>query len=275
VEGLPIIRNPGTRQLRALFGEADAVFGNHLSLRLLRPLLLRPRKPHCILLHTHLSNRVPNRWLSGLLLRRGHTYAVSNALAKAHELPEKVIYNGFDASLFHLAEPGPRKFDFLFVGRLVSDKGIDLLMDAMRQLPPCYSCMVVGDGPDRERLEAEAPEQMKFLGRLDSPYIAELMRQSKWLVVPSRWKEPFGLVAIEAIACGARVLAANHGGLPEAVGPCGVLFRPNNAQSLMMSMRKVMERNDMTGFTEQERQTHLGKFSFDRQVDRILQVLHQ
>lgn len=275
IDGLPVIRNPGAKPLRALFDEADAVFGNHLSLRLLRPLLLRPRMPHCILLHTHLSPRFPGRVLSGLLLRRGHTYAVSKALAKAHELPEKVIYNGYDASLFHLGEPGQRKFDFLFVGRLVSDKGIDLLMDAMHQLPPYYSCMVVGDGPEREQLEARAPQQMKFLGRMDSPYIAELMRQSKWLVVPSRWKEPFGLVATEAIACGARVLAANHGGLPEAVGPCGVLFRPNNAQSLMMTMRKVMERDDMTGFTEQERSAHLAQFSFDRQVDRILQVLHQ
>lgn len=275
INGLTVVRNPDAAELKRLYDQADAVFGNHLSLRLLRPLLFRPKMPHCILLHTHLSRGLPHRLLHAVLLRRGRTYAVSEALARAHHLQDRVIYNGYDADLFHSHEASDRSLDFLFVGRLVSDKGIDLLMQALRQLPVRYSCSVVGDGPERNELEAHAPEQMKFLGRQDSKRIAKLMRQSKWLVVPSRWQEPFGLVAIEAIACGARVLAANHGGLPEAVGPCGLLFEPNNVTSLKNAMQAAMECDDQANFTEQERNTHLSQFSYERQVDRILKVLHQ
>lgn len=276
VDGLAIVRNPDATELKRLFDEADAVFGNHLSLRLLRPLLFRPKMPHCILLHTHLPRGLPHRLLYAVLLRRGRTYAVSEALARANGLRngDRVIYNGYDSDLFHLNQASERNLDFLFVGRLVSDKGIDLLMQALRQLPESCSCFVVGDGPEREAMQAQAPKQVKFLGRLESGQIAELMRQSKWLVVPSRWQEPFGLVVVEAIACGARVLAANHGGLPEAVGPCGLLFQPNDVASLKSTMQAAMERDDLENITAQERNIHLSQFSYELQVDRILKVLH-
>ncbi len=275
INNIPIIRQPSKQRITELFREADAVFGNHLSLRLMTPLVITGKKPHCILLHTHLQKSFIHKLLASFVVRRGKTFAVSKYLAKAHNLKENVIYNGYDSALFNNPKPTIRQFDFLFVGRLVSDKGIDLLVDAMQLLPSNYTCMVVGDGPDRGEMEKRAPYNMKFLGRLDSPHIAELMRQSKWVVIPSRWEEPFGLVAIEAIASGAQVLAANHGGLPEAVGPCGLLFRPNDIESLVMNMKKVTERDNLVGFTEQERLTHLAKFSYDRQVDNILQVLNR
>jgi glycosyltransferase involved in cell wall biosynthesis len=67
-----------------------------------------------------------------------------------------------------------------------------------------------------------------------------LLNQHRILAVPSRWEEPFGVVALEGIACGCVVVAADGGGLPEAIGPCGVTFARGDAGALAERFRELL-----------------------------------
>lgn len=271
--GLKVVRNPSINHIIQLHREADAVFGNHLSLRLLFPLLWMRKKKHCILLHTHLSKKFPSHQINRILINRGNTYAVSKELAISHGLSaDKVIYNGYDSSFLAEGNDKVKKYDFLYAGRLVSDKGCDLLIEAMNQLPETRSCIIVGDGPERETLEKLAKPHIQFKGRVEQDEISQLMQQAKWVVVPSRWKEPFGLVAIEAIAAGAAVIASNQGGLPEAVGPCGLLFESNNSVSLQEVMQRTLNEEQLASQCLKARSSHLSQFSYAKQANSILKI---
>jgi len=274
-EAFPIVRNPTPRQLKTLYKDAQSVFGNHLSFSLLRPLLFAFRKPHCVLLQDHLRKSFAQFVFQSKVFKTDRVYAASKHLADFYKLGDRMIRNGYDSSIFRPNLNEPRKFDFLFVGSLTRESGVDLLVDAIHLIPEGCSCVIVGEGPERESIEEIAPSNVQFFGAMEAPYVAELMRQSKWVIFPDRIKPTTSSRAVEAVACGARVIAANHGSLPEAVGPCGVLFKPNQVQSLVMTMRKSLERDDLLGFTEMERENHLNQYSLDLQVDSILQVLNR
>jgi glycosyltransferase involved in cell wall biosynthesis len=150
-------------------------------------------------------------------------------------VPASVIGNPYQDELFHVLAGTARDRDIIFVGRLVSDKGVDVLLDALhslrngRGLRPTVT--IVGDGPEREAISQQIcaydlDDQVVLAGIQQGPALVKLLNQHKILVVPSRWKEPFGVVALEGIACGCVVVGSADGGLSEAIGPCGVTF-PN------------------------------------------------
>ena len=117
--------------------------------------------------------------------------------------------------------------DLFFVGRMVSDKGVDILVDAVhelhqRGLRPTLT--LAGGGPEQPKLQ----DQVKALGLLDSVRFAgqvtdaelnELLNAHRIMVVPTRYGEGFGVAALEGIACGCVVVGSDCGGLPEAIGP--------------------------------------------------------
>jgi glycosyltransferase involved in cell wall biosynthesis len=123
----------------------------------------------------------------------------------------------------------------LFVGRLSSEKGLDVLIGAMQALQ-CAGVRprvrIVGSGP----LEASVREafQDDFLGPRASAEVFDLLHTALFVVAPSTCYETFGLVAVEAFACGTPVIASRHGGLGELVedGVTGLLFDPGDADDL-------------------------------------------
>lgn len=107
----------------------------------------------------------------------------------------------------------------LFVGNLLPVKGADLLPAIARrlqQLRPGTSLSVIGDGPLRASLERKMPPGVVFHGRVEPQRVADAMRRSDVLVVPSR-QEGWGCVITESYACGTPVAATSVGGIPEAV----------------------------------------------------------
>lgn len=125
------------------------------------------------------------------------------------------------AALRRFAEaPGPR---VLYVGKLIAAKGVDLLLAAWPEVlaaHPGARLLVVGFGeqrPELERLAAELapPGTVAFAGRLEHAELAELMPAAGALVFPSTFPEAFGMVAVEAAACGVLPIAAGHSGLRE------------------------------------------------------------
>ncbi|GGM09492.1 MULTISPECIES: glycosyltransferase [Micromonospora] len=111
----------------------------------------------------------------------------------------------------------------VFAGRLSAEKGVDVLIDALAQLPPEVHLDVAGDGPARDALTdlagRRAPGRVRFHGRLDKARLHELIRSAAVAAVPSRWNENQPMAVLEAFACGVPVVTTDLGGLPELVTP--------------------------------------------------------
>ncbi|MEX2409329.1 MAG: glycosyltransferase, partial [Rhodovibrionaceae bacterium] len=125
---------------------------------------------------------------------------------------------------------------------------VDLLIAALTRLAEAGlrpSLLLVGDGPERPALERQMAEagldgQARFAGKLAAPALAEALNDSRILVVPSRYREPFGIIALEGAACGCFVVGADGGGLEEAIGPCGTTFARGSAAALAETLGRLL-----------------------------------
>lgn len=125
----------------------------------------------------------------------------------------------------------------VFVGRLSEEKGVDVLLRAMKEVKH-LTCAIIGDGPEREKLQALAKElhidNVEFLGALHDEDLDREIARAKAVVIPSQSYETFGLTALEAYAWGKPVIASRIGALPEVVreGETGLLFDPKEPKEL-------------------------------------------
>ena len=153
-----------------------------------------------------------------------------------------VIYNGLDSpDIPNEALPleGPR---LVCAGRLVFDKGFDMALAAMASLVerfPTLQMTIVGDGPVRVQLQQQAIElglgkAVTFVGWVDPRQIYTFMKSATIVIMPSRWEEAFGLVALEAALMARPVVATRVGGLPEVVvdGETGLLVQKDDSGAL-------------------------------------------
>ena len=86
----------------------------------------------------------------------------------------------------------------------------------------------------------ELDRQVSFLGVRVGAELVQILNGHQIIVIPSRWTEPFGLVALEGIACGLVAVGSSNGGLPDAIGPCGEIFHTGDAQSLTDCLEKLL-----------------------------------
>jgi len=134
---------------------------------------------------------------------------------------------------------GNEKQDFaVYLGRLSEEKGLKTLLSALKLLNGRVPLVLIGDGPLRASLEAQAASDqlssVHFRGRLEHKEALDLVRRSRFLVLPSQCYETFGLSIAEAYACGVPVIASDLGSLAEIVddGCTGLRFRPGDAADL-------------------------------------------
>lgn len=147
----------------------------------------------------------------------------------------EVIPNGVDVDDWLMDPPGTSPV-FAAWGRHVREKGFDLLMEAfvrVREEVPTASLLLGGDGPERDRL-CPSPG-VELLGPLDRAGVRAMLRRARVAVVPSRI-EPFGIVALEALAAGRGLVYSSNGGLAEAAGVCGRSADPEDPAALAAAM---------------------------------------
>ena len=133
-----------------------------------------------------------------------------------------------------------------YVGRLVAEKGIDLLIDALEPLEA--SLLVVGDGPERAELELRLAAwpggKAALVGAVDHAAVPDYLACLDALVLPSRttlsWAEQFGHVLIEAMAAGVAVIGSSSGAIPEVIGDAGLLFPESDVESLRRQLAWVL-----------------------------------
>lgn len=150
------------------------------------------------------------------------------------------------------AEPHPegQPFAIGYAGRLVEEKGLDLLIKAVALLPGKWVLRLRGDGPQREALrEMAGVYNISGSVSIEPPVASTDMpafyRGLDALVLPSRtrpnWKEQFGRVLIEAMACGVPVIGARSGAIPEVIGAAGLLFEEGDAKGLRDHLAALMD----------------------------------
>jgi glycosyltransferase involved in cell wall biosynthesis len=143
-----------------------------------------------------------------------------------------------------IAPVTPRRGDgagILYVGRLTTEKAVDVLVAAMRELPD-EQLTIVGDGPERPALEAAARAlaNVRFVGRIDHARVAQYLAAAKMLVLPSR-QEGQPNVLMEAMARGVPVVATRVGAVPDLVADdrTGLLADAGDAPQLAQAIRRL------------------------------------
>jgi glycosyltransferase involved in cell wall biosynthesis len=162
---------------------------------------------------------------------------------KGYRGPVHVIPQfGVDPALYApLAAPPEGPFTVGYVGRLVPEKGIGDLLGAAAGLPGEWRVQLLGSGPDRERLAALAgalgiANRVTFDGQIPSSAVPTYLGRLHVLVLPSRtrsnWKEQFGRVLVEAMACGVPVVGSDSGEIPHVIGDAGRVFPEGDVGAL-------------------------------------------
>jgi glycosyltransferase involved in cell wall biosynthesis len=164
---------------------------------------------------------------------------------------------------------------FLFLGRLSSEKGIDLLLSAWSS--SFGRLVLAGDGPKRAWIEGELPKHagsVRLLGPLTRQACMELLTAARALVVPSRWYEGFPLVVAEAYAQGVPVVAPAHGTFTEIVedDECGLLYSPNDVQSLADCLRQLSDDDVSRRMGLRARQLYEERYTPERNLDILLSI---
>jgi glycosyltransferase involved in cell wall biosynthesis len=247
-----VLYRPSPGRFLAAVRRCDVFVHINVSLKAIWPLLL-VRRPFVAVHQSSYcfdaeQQNVRDRCKIQIARRGAYNISASGAVQGWIDVGGTVIPNLYDDARFRLLLEGRDK-DLVFAGRLVSDKGVDVLVRALSRLQARKifpSLSIVGDGPERlpiERMVQESglSDQVTFYGLKSHGELPQILNQHRIMVVPSLWNEPFGIVALEGAACGCVVIGSSGGGLPEAIGPCGVTFPNGNDERLAEILEQLLK----------------------------------
>jgi glycosyltransferase involved in cell wall biosynthesis len=169
----------------------------------------------------------PSRWLLELhqscgLFKNSETQIINNPFVYKNNVTKKTSNN------------------FIFIGQLEKHKGVDLFIDAAKRFLN-YNFIVVGDGSLKEKITET--KNLKVVGKKNPEEVIKLLRESAAIIVPSRCYENSPTVIYEAASTGTTAIAANLGGIPELIERFGgLLFEPDNLDSLILSIEEFLEK---------------------------------
>ncbi len=168
-----------------------------------------------------------------------------------------VLYNGIEKKLKKFPI---KKKEILFVGRLVTEKGVHLYVDAIKDIAQKYpdwsfgliGSLKLGDNKHSDLYSNDIIKKMKaigpqaqFHGFKNQEFVEEKMESASIIVIPSIWEEPFGLVAAEAMCNGACIIASKVGGIPEIIKDNGVLIDNINLKKLSSTIDFLIKNNQL------------------------------
>lgn len=288
-----------TKRTREAVADADVVHAQAFPSILPCSLALAGRStPLAATIHTshflRLADRKTIRSALGALIRRSdHNFAASNELAQAvrglgPSLEAEVLVNGVDADVFRpvppsLPAPAPAR-RLVVPRRLFAKNGVEFFVRAMPAIAAAgarkeieIDALVVGGGPERERLERLAEElgvgsRIRFLGPRPHDEMPGLLCSGDLAVLPSL-VEATSVAALESMACGVPVAASNVGGLPEIVDDAvGGLFEPGDPEALAAGVVALLADPALPERGRTARRRVARHWSNDRLVERHLEA---
>jgi len=160
---------------------------------------------------------------------------IARRVWKTYRRRSTVIYPPVDTEFFR---PGGKKEDFyLTASRLVPYKRVGLVVDAFARMPD-KRLVVIGDGPDYQRIARRAPSNVQLLGQQSADVLLDHMQRARAFVFAAL--EDFGIAPVEAQACGTPVIAFGRGGATESVvnGRTGTLFEEQSAEAIVAAVER-------------------------------------
>lgn len=235
-----------------LFFWSDVVYMPNITLKGVWLFLFNPFKKWVVSHNDfHLINsHGPKARLKNIAIKAAATnIAVSHSVARALTVDSTVVYNCYKDEVFRLYPDEPRNIDFLFVGRLVSQKGCEMLIEACSRLRKPFRLNIVGHGFEYEALNAKVQrlglgDSIGFLGFMRDEELARTMNRHRVMIVPSMGPEGFGIVALEGLACGCKMVVADAGGLAEAVDGFGEVFPMGDVEALTKLLQRSLDERD-------------------------------
>jgi glycosyltransferase involved in cell wall biosynthesis len=210
------------------------------------------------------------RWDAATAARVNRFVAISQYVAgrirRYYNREATIVYPPVDTVFFHPA-PVPPESHFLIVSALVPYKRVDLAVEACRRMGA--RLRIVGEGPERPRLERLAGGAAEFTGWLSNEEIRDQYRRARAVLLPG--EEDFGIVPLEAQACGRPVVALGAGGALETVltDRTGVFFDRAQPAALVAALERV----STLPFDSAAIRAHAERFSRDRYVARMQDVI--
>ncbi|MEM9507885.1 MAG: glycosyltransferase family 4 protein [Cyanobacteria bacterium P01_E01_bin.35] len=224
------------------------------------------------------------RWRQAFNLVVANSHAVKDSLVAQGIKPVKVIWNGIPICPSRpLLQTPPT---VVFAGRLVWEKGVDILIKAFAQVKqkiPDGQLLIAGKGEAEASLKSLIEQlglqnQVTLLGHLSRPLLEEKLSHAWVQVVPSRWVEPFGIVAIESMMRGTAVIATDAGGLREIVchQQTGLLIPSEDVTALANSLEQILsDRHLAEQMGKQGREVALEHFTENGFVAQFINLYHQ
>lgn len=191
----------------------------------------------------------------------------------------RIVHCGIAPDAYAFSEVRPVARKLLYTGRLAVEKGIPVLFESLRMLVKDgydFQLVLVGDGEDRQRLEALSQElgidnRVEFSGFRDQNEVREYLRGSDIFILPS-FAEGVPVSLMEAMACGVPVIATYVGGIVELVEPekSGLMVPPSDAVSLAAAISRLLDdcslRRDLAA---RGREKVVGEFNLDHELDKL------
>jgi glycosyltransferase involved in cell wall biosynthesis len=222
----------------------------------------------------------PRHWLARAATTN---IAVTNHVDHRQKLPHtKIVYHGIEDALPNPEQLiPPQKLRIAYVGRLVPEKGIPVLLEAAKILHAeghDFEIRIIGDGSERSKLEdlirrEKLESCISITGFLTGDAFTRALRDISVVVMPSTWEETAGLAAIEQMMRGRVVIAADIGGLTEVVGDTGLKFAPGDPESLANCLRSVIQNPALIGsYGEKARRRAVQVFQRSKMVSEHAQI---
>lgn len=281
-----VIRQPNAQKILELTSWCHIFFQGCVSLKDLWALLIVHR-PLAISHHTWYRRSNGSYSWQDHIKQNVTTFAcnisVSSAVAEQIAGKSVVIHNPYREDIFYKIPENPRDKELIYLGRLVSDKGVDLLLDALAHLKTVGlypKLTIVGSGSEefnlrQKTIDLDLIDQVEFTGVKFEHELAMLLNSHHIMVVPSRWQEPFGVVALEGIACGCVVIGSEGGGLKEAIGSCGVTFPNGDVQALTNRIIELLTNPKKLESYRLHAETHLSIHKKEKIAEAYLQVFER
>lgn len=205
---------------------------------------------------------------------------------KGYTGPNAVIPQfGVQTDLFdrrHKRDSG-RGFIFGFSGRrLVAEKGVDLILKAAAKLPGVWRVRIAGEGPEKEVLQRLAiklgiADRVDFDGLIPSDQMPAYLAQIDVMILPSRtlpnWKEQFGRVLVEAMACGVAVIGSDSGEIPNVIDTAGLIFPEDDEEALHEHMLRLLRDEQLLEqLSRQGREHVLQNYTQEQVADRTVGI---
>ena len=163
--------------------------------------------------------------------------------------------------------------NYLFVGRFDRQKGLDILIDAVKSISkPNFNLYIAGAAVLAENVELDLPDNVIILGWMDRDELTSYYMKADALIMPSRW-EGFGLTAAEAMRAGTPVIASNRGALPELIpnNECGLIFDLNNQQELSNTLQNTTK-EQLASYGKAVKKRFENNYTVDRLNNEIINL---